>query len=376
MTVGIPAWSAVPQPESWCGSNAPEISTLWQDALRELRTLETFTAADDLELIPGRVSTLLDTLVALHLATLRQSPEMAQPVWTTYLAFASRRAALDSTAKNRELSDYHKTLATIRKEFETLRRQFSPGLFRPVLLMLPERVEPAVAIQVKAPPLATDKPAEVQITLRDIHGAALGEEQLLETHTRKLHALVIDSALADYQHEHPVATGERGQFRMTFTPRNTGDYFLWLDLLPAATRRDESLRVILRGTNAALPAPVLSTQTEYVVEGMRFELQFDEPSVRSGQTIATRLRVSGENGRPFFALEPLMGAFAHVVGFLDDRQTYLHVHSLGSTPKAEQRGGPEVPFLFIVPRSGHLKMFVQTRVRGKILLSQFSFPVE
>ncbi len=71
-----------------------------------------------------------------------------------------------------------------------------------------------------------------------------------------------------------------------------------------------------------------------------------------------------------------MGAFAHVVGFLDDRNTMIHVHSHGEPPHELSRSGPEVPFRFVVPKSGFLKLFVQIQVNGNILLAKFGFPIE
>ncbi len=71
-----------------------------------------------------------------------------------------------------------------------------------------------------------------------------------------------------------------------------------------------------------------------------------------------------------------MGAFAHVVGFMDDRHTMIHVHSHGEPPHELSRSGPEVPFRFIAPKAGFLKLFVQVQVNGTIRLARFGFPVE
>ena len=71
-----------------------------------------------------------------------------------------------------------------------------------------------------------------------------------------------------------------------------------------------------------------------------------------------------------------MGAFAHVVGFLEDRHTMLHVHSHGEPPHELMRSGPEVPFRLLAPKPGFLKLFVQVQINGSIVLAKFGFPVE
>ena len=112
------------------------------------------------------------------------------------------------------------------------------------------------------------------------------------------------------------------------------------------------------------------------MDGWQFDLIFDRKKVVTGQPVNARLRVLDAEGKPCFALEPLMGAFAHVVGFMDDRNTVIHVHSHGEPPHELSRSGPEVSFRFIAPKSGFLKFFVQTQVNGNVMLAKFGFPVE
>ncbi|MES2571534.1 MAG: hypothetical protein V4710_15955 [Verrucomicrobiota bacterium] len=55
--------------------------------------------------------------------------------------------------------------------------------------------------------------------------------------------------------------------------------------------------------------------------------------------------------RAAFGREPVMNAFAHLIGFYNDYQTVVHLHSSGGdilTPEA--RGGPSLGFQFFHPR--------------------------
>ena len=79
------------------------------------------------------------------------------------------------------------------------------------------------------------KPQSVTLTLTDVKtGAPLGPDQLKLAHTKKLHLLIIDESLTDYQHIHPVAGAKAGQWTFSFTPKFGRPYKVWAD----ATRAD------------------------------------------------------------------------------------------------------------------------------------------
>ena len=74
-------------------------------------------------------------------------------------------------------------------------------------------------------------------------------------------------------------------------------------------------------------------------------------------------------GKP---LEPVLGAFAHIVGFNEDFKTVLHAHPLGDAPKDENaRGGPDLEFHIVFPSAGFYKIFVQLKIAGKDLFVPF-----
>jgi len=71
-------------------------------------------------------------------------------------------------------------------------------------------------------------------------------------------------------------------------------------------------------------------------------------------------------------LEPVMGAYAHIVGFYEDRQTVLHIHPEGEEPKsADERGGPTFGFRFYAPKPGFIRLYVQVQVDGKQVFAPF-----
>src|SRR5439155_16827946 len=75
------------------------------------------------------------------------------------------------------------------------------------------------------------------VLLRTASGKPVAAEDLLVAHTRKLHLLIVDPSLTDYQHVHPEPTRTRGEWAFAFTPHAGGAYRVFADFTPAATGR-------------------------------------------------------------------------------------------------------------------------------------------
>ena len=89
------------------------------------------------------------------------------------------------------------------------------------------------------------------------------------------------------------------------------------------------------------------------------------------------MRVTHADGRPFTGLEPVMGAFGHLVGFKDDRKTVLHSHPLGLEPSsAEARGGPDLDFYIYSAEPGFVRLFAQVQIGGVARFADFGLLVE
>lgn len=68
-------------------------------------------------------------------------------------------------------------------------------------------------------------------------GKPVTDADLLVVHTRKLHLLLVDPSLDDYQHLHPEITSVPGEYSVDFTPRRPGEYRAFADFTPRATGR-------------------------------------------------------------------------------------------------------------------------------------------
>jgi hypothetical protein len=90
-----------------------------------------------------------------------------------------------------------------------------------------------------------------------------------------------------------------------------------------------------------------------------------------------KVKVTGPDGQEFSKLEPVMGAFAHMVAFPADLGSVTHVHPMGPEPKtAADRGGPDLTFHVEPDKPGFQKFFLQTQIGGKDKFAAFGLNVE
>ena len=118
-----------------------------------------------------------------------------------------------------------------------------------------------------------------------------------------------------------------------------------------------------------------ATSMTATVEGYTFTLSLDgEP--KAGAPVMGSVTVS-KDGQPFTQLEPVMGAFAHVVGFTEDYNSVLHVHPMGKEPSSDaERGGPKLEFHIEPEKAGFVKLFAQVRIGGKDIFAPFGITVK
>jgi len=223
--------------------------------------------------------------------------------------------------------------------------------------------------------LKTGVETEMRLTLKDSNGNTISLADLVEVHTRKIHLLIVDSSLNDYQHIHPQPADGPGEYAFRFTPRGSGNYILFSDLHPVKTNRQEysATTVDVAGENK------VAETTENVIAnagGLMFKLNAGTAPLRAGEAFPFSVSVAQADGTPFAKLEPVMGAFAHAVAFNETRKHVLHIHPLGREPERDrERGGPTLEFNASVPESGFWKLYIQVQVGGKIVFAAFGLKV-
>lgn len=227
-----------------------------------------------------------------------------------------------------------------------------------------------------ATPLEAGKTTQVTVKLNSVaDGKPISFEGLKEAHTKKLHLLIVDPSLADYHHIHPTAGKNAGEYVFDFAPKKNGSYRVWADVIPVATGKQEYVMADM-GTAAKEKAAISkATVMTSTVDGYSFTLALDsEP--KAGAAVMGNITVT-KDGKPFTQLEPVMGAFAHVVGFTEDYNSVLHIHPMGKEPTSDtERGGPKLEFHIEPEKAGFVKLFAQVRIDGKDVFAPFGVTVK
>jgi hypothetical protein len=241
------------------------------------------------------------------------------------------------------------------------------------------------------------------LRLTDHSGQPIRAEDLVVKHEHALHVMVVDQGLEDYSHTHPVANAD-GTFTFTFTPRLDRPYRLWADFSLSDPSTEDGAAAaghahgqdmadhmahgatgaVAAATYAAVDLPVGAGPVPAVAatptltanaDGLRFALSLEQP-LRAGEASRASLSVADAQGRPYTQLQPLMGAFGHMVGFNPGATTMMHVHPEGAEPTTpDARGGPALTFMVEPESAGPQRLFVQVRTNGREVAVPFNVVV-
>jgi len=225
-------------------------------------------------------------------------------------------------------------------------------------------------------PLVPGKACAAVLHLQHADGGPVVLSDLLETHTRKIHLLIVDKSLTDYHHEHPVPTATPGEYAFAFTPRKPGPYRAWADLRVQPTGLQEYAMADIAAATTPEPLRDRATSLETTVDGLNYRIILLNGAIRVGTPSTATLRVSTPDGKAFTRLEPIMGAFAHIVAFNEDYKTVLHTHPRGpaiSDPSA--RGGPDLEFQIYSLKSGFYRLFAQVQIDGRSRFAPFGIVI-
>jgi hypothetical protein len=226
--------------------------------------------------------------------------------------------------------------------------------------------------------LTSDAPARagqaVRVTVRlaTSTGKPLAPADLRVEHTRRLHLLLVDPSLDDYQHLHPEPGARPGDWVFEFTPRFGGDYRVFADFVPIATSRG-----LYAGTDFRVEGPLhpaeFNRPTQETVEqsGVRFHLRVAEGAVRAGVTADLIFSVERVDGGEV-VLQPVMDAYAHLVAFDSARGGFAHLHPMDAgLAQAPDRRQPTLRFKVTIPEPGPYVVWAQVGLEGRDVFVPF-----
>ena len=210
---------------------------------------------------------------------------------------------------------------------------------------------------------------KIVIKLNTRTGKVVTLDDLKLVHTQKIHLLVIDPTLTDYYHLHPVATNVAGEYKAVFTPKKSA-YTIWVDITMADSGVQEYINASVGDMATADKVVNTSVSNNYHLKDYDFTLTTDQ-KLRVNSNAMLIINIS-KKGKPYTNLRPVMGAFAHLVGFSADYKSIVHLHPLGQEPSDDSmRGGSKLDFHFRPEQSGFVKLFAQFNIDGKDVFVPF-----
>lgn len=269
------------------------------------------------------------------------------------------------TGTNLARTDLPSTGASLFQLCDCTNPQFLPvtAVQSPVTMTMATDVPPAVG-----------RPMHVTLHLRTTSGKPVGPNDLLVTHTKLLHLMVVDPSLRDYQHVHPVPGPTPGEWDLDLTPHRAGLYRLFADFTPAATA--SALYATASFTVPGTPdVPPAADNLMCREDGFGYVLTPQEP-FRAGDVVDLTLTVESAGAHRPVRLDPVMGAFAHLVAFDQSRTGFAHIHPLETD--LNQRLDPYRPqltFKVLIPHAGRYVIWSEINSGGRLRFAPFWFEV-
>lgn len=242
--------------------------------------------------------------------------------------------------------------------------------------------KPTLALDMRSPgPLRAGEVTALTLRLTRQGGEPAGPDDLVVSHSRRLHLVLVDETGSDFQHLAPEPGNEPGTFATSFVPVTDANYRAWVLAVPAATRLTESLAWTLPGEEATEPgeSPPGSGIEGLVAEREGVVVRLMTASggplrIQGGATNLVRLHVSGADGTPLRELEPLWNAFAHLTLVSWDFASVHQVHAVGGEILSPSlRGGPDLTFKLHPPAPGWWRLYLQIRLDGRTLTLPLRF---
>lgn len=118
-------------------------------------------------------------------------------------------------------------------------------------------------------------------------------------------------------------------------------------------------------------------KTVDVVEDLKYEVGFKKATLTVGETTMGKLKITQSDGQVFDQLEPIMGAYAHLVAFGEDYKSVVHIHPMGAEPtKKTDRGAGSMEFHIQPEQPGLMRFYAQVQIEGVSKFAKFTLQAE
>jgi P-type Cu+ transporter len=217
-------------------------------------------------------------------------------------------------------------------------------------------------------------PARLGLRIED---AETGEaiRDIVESHERPLHFIVVSTDLEFFRHLHPWPIGD-DEYWVDVTFPHDGRYYLFLEFQRAGGETVVARESVVLGRDSAPPARLAESPTPAKFEDLAVSLYVPDRLALGEQATFSVHVTDAETGEGVTTLTPYLAAAAHVV-LIDSTATWFgHAYgaasgaSAGSThamhggdrghgQHSVQRFGPDIEFAHVFPAAGTYRLWLQ-----------------
>ncbi len=212
-------------------------------------------------------------------------------------------------------------------------------------------------------------------------------QNLIPSHERMVHMMIISEDFEVFSHIHPEDFGEitsrmleEGRFPLTYTFPKAGRYLIATNF--SSENQDFSKEFIVQvGEKTRMQAAKDDFSRERDIEGYRITLSYAPNVITIGKEVSFNFHIE-KDGEPVTNLEAYLSAPMHIAVVFSDLGDFIHAHGeWPMVPHGKSHGiitnhfGPNVKTQIVFPKRGRYQLFGEFKHDGKIIVSKFMVAV-
>jgi hypothetical protein len=229
-------------------------------------------------------------------------------------------------------------------------------------------------------------PTDLSFVIKQPSGKALTDYATGSGPHTGVHLLFVRDDLSTIIHHHPPVNPD-GTIDDKVTFKAPGRYRVVVDAYPKATGSLKNFQLFrwidVGGDAKTTPLPPFAATQK--VDGFTFKME-GSPQLKAVQATLLKVTVTDPDGKPA-EFTPYYGALAHAIFFRSGPLDYFHTHvcAPGAQGCTSQLGGASVTGTsstpgdleigVLLPVAGTWRLFIQTKVDGKVLTAPFTLAV-
>ena len=195
-----------------------------------------------------------------------------------------------------------------------------------------DAAEGPVALEVSSPaPTGAGKSTLTFQMIDTAQNKLISESDLSLSHEAKLHMMIYDPSLKEFQHVHPQMTSAgNATWNVEVNFQVNGNYWVWVqgELASSGESFSASNRMLVTGAKPAWPETALLDLRSG--EDSNSIVTLGSTTLRAGKMAMLNMVFSHKDGTSP-VITPYLGAVAHVVATSSDGDVLIHVHPMAGS---------------------------------------------